>query len=309
MDIAVGLVGPARAGKTVLARRLAERMSAPSMSFGDEVRRRAAAAGRGDDRLTLMEIGQQAVEGDLDAFCRDVLAQHRPERRTPLIIEGIRHTRVADLLRALLAPRRLVLVHLQIPPSEQQRRLREDGLDEPALQAVQSDPTEAEVDQALFGHADFVLDATLDRDVLAKQVQTWLEELAEPAARPPASSLDDQQQAEILNAMNTEFRLPVLAEASESLGLPPEHLLAFRDANRLLVLEHGRALLVPGFQLRPSREALANVIERLATKLDQWEIAAWFVAANSWLDDRRPVDVDADKLESAVAAELDEHYA
>jgi hypothetical protein len=57
--------------------------------------------------------------------------------------------------------------------------------------------------------------------------------------------------------------------------------------------------LVPMFQFDRSdmalRRGVSQVIDELADTFDDWELAAWFAAPNSWLEGAAPVDlIDTD---------------
>jgi hypothetical protein len=62
----------------------------------------------------------------------------------------------------------------------------------------------------------------------------------------------------------------------------------------------------PGFQFDSEgkpRKIIAGVIEALAEKLTEWQLALWFLTANGWLGGRRPVDLlDSESGEVIEAA-------
>lgn len=63
---------------------------------------------------------------------------------------------------------------------------------------------------------------------------------------------------------------------------------------------------VPMFQLSPLqpawRDGTRQVLAELGTVLDGWQLAAWFVRSNAWLDDQRPLDLLADDAARVLAA-------
>lgn len=319
-ELAVGLVGHSGAGKTHVATSLAERLGASVVSFGDEVRRRVSAAG-GDlnNRLQLMAVGQDLVERDVEGFCRAVLAQADHAFAAPLIIQGIRHDVVREMLETLIAPRRLVLVHLKAPDAVLSRRLRELGAGDAEVAALRRDPTEVEVDQVLLGHADLIVDAVQPLDEVVGEIEHFLRLIAETpeADRSPSGAsdtgssgdgLDETQQTELINDISTEFGLWLTTEVSAAVGLDDSVVSRALDSGTLLRLRHAHGDLIPGFQFKNGqiRAEVGRAVQRLRARLTDWELAAWFVSNNGWLDDQRPIDAGEDQLVMAVNAELDD---
>lgn len=318
MDVAIGLIGHAGAGKSTLAHALAERVpGAGIVSFGAAVRQRASEEGLDPaDRGVLMRLGQRWVDTDRVGYCRAVLTQ-QPARTSLLIIEGIRHETVQATLRELLMPRRLVCVLLKAPHAVLVDRIsRDDQLSPEAAAAVLNDPTETQVDQLLLPAADLILDATASVQINIKEVLSWLQELerrdeafaegaAPDAGRPGA--LSAAQQSDLIAAVVTEFQAPLLAEAAARLSMSEGHLLRLRDERRLLALDHAGKLLVPGFQLTDEGldERIAEAVHDLSRQLSDWEIASWLIANNGDLDGDRPVDASRRDLRAVVRAELD----
>ncbi len=111
------------------------------------------------DRSVLIDLGQRWVSSDPEAFCRAVL-QRAAQPHTLLIIDGIRHAHVAELLRELLGPRRLILAYLQLAKPTLLARLTESGVSSQRAADLLNDPTEVEIDGSLRTVADLELDAT-----------------------------------------------------------------------------------------------------------------------------------------------------
>lgn len=159
--VGVGLIGHARSGKSTLARALSENIPGSAVvSFGDAVRARAESEGMDtEDRTVLLDLGQRWVSSDPEAFCRAVL-QRAAQPHTLLIIDGIRHTHIAELLRELLRPRRLILAYLRLPRSTLVARLAESGMSHEHADYLLNDPTEVEIDGSLRTMADIEVDTT-----------------------------------------------------------------------------------------------------------------------------------------------------
>jgi AAA domain len=151
----LALAGPPAAGKTTLAREMAQLSGARRIGFGDYVRAEAAARGVEPTRTVLQRLGQRLL-GELGAegFCDAALrsAGGVPTGR-PLIWDGVRHVSVLAALSSLYADD-LRLVFLDAPRAERLRRL---GMSELELAIIDQDETESDVD-LLRDHADLVLD-------------------------------------------------------------------------------------------------------------------------------------------------------
>jgi adenylate kinase family enzyme len=161
VGVAVGLIGHARSGKTTLGRDLAALLPrAQLVSFGDVIRDRARQLGQDStDRSVLVELGQRWVSEDPSELCDAVLSR-ADAMAHPLIIDGIRHRRIADELAYQLRPRRLIVVYLDAPRYLLLQRLCAAGMTPPQAARVLVDPTELEIDGSLRALAHLIVDAT-----------------------------------------------------------------------------------------------------------------------------------------------------
>ncbi|MEV6829277.1 AAA family ATPase [Amycolatopsis sp. NPDC051102] len=318
MDAAIGIIGHARTGKTTLARGLAEVIEgAGIVSFGEAVRQRAAEQGFDPgDRAVLMKLGQQWVDTDLEGYCREVLGQAGEDVRV-LIIEGIRHEEVRAELEKLLGDVDFACVLLKAPYDVLVQRIAEDSTVRAAdVERVLRDPTETQVDQLLLGAADLILDATEPVARNVHEVLRWLDERGRQSGSEPSVDdfdefdldvFDDEERAELVNAVSAEFDMLLLKEVSERSDIPAEELLTMRSLHRLLAVEFGGQLLVPGFQLSGDAidQRVSDAVYMLSRDLVAWEILAWMISNNGLLlDAARPVDLPRDDLLDAVRWEL-----
>ncbi len=163
---ALALAGGPSAGKTTVARAIADRIGARRISFGDYVRARAAETGQETSREQLQQLGQDLLgEFGAEGLCLATLshAGGRPEER-PVIWDGVRHLVVADALRALYEDD-LRLGYLN-PPSEARRfRLAEQANSDAQLARWEADATEAE-GEALKRAADLICVAARVEDAI-----------------------------------------------------------------------------------------------------------------------------------------------
>lgn len=114
-------------------------------------------------------------------------------------------------------------------------------------------------------------------------------------------------------AMRAAFRATGgLARADDLARLLDDHrqgvfpnLAALIDSGDVSGFEWRDALWVPMFQFElrdlSIKQRSRQVLAELPVSYDGWAIAAWFVRPNSWLNERRPVDL----LDSNLPALLD----
>jgi dephospho-CoA kinase len=114
--IVICLSGRIGSGKTSMSAALARARGAASVSFGAYVR--TAAAARGLDsthRETLQNLGAKLIEDHgHDWFCREVLATASWDGDRDLVVDGIRHVAVLEVIKRLVAPTNTVLIHLTL---------------------------------------------------------------------------------------------------------------------------------------------------------------------------------------------------
>lgn len=77
------------------------------------------------------------------------------------------------------------------------------------------------------------------------------------------------------------------------------------SGTRFLAIKHADEVWYPAFQFREGKPvaAVADVLRVFDGHRSDWQIAFWFVAANSWLDGQRPVD-RLDDGQTVIAAAI-----
>lgn len=143
-----------------------------------------------------------------------------------------------------------------------------------------------------------------DVDLLAEAMTP---DLAVPT---PPVVLQARRNAEARTQLLNEFGALTSAQVAELAGSEAKNTSAlagrWRREGRLIAVDHQGTIYYPGFQLdaegRP-RAVVAEVLNHL-NQLDTtpWQQALWFMAANGWLDGRRPVDLVDDQPGAVVSA-------
>lgn len=110
----IALAGRIQAGKTTVAKTLSATLHSKRASFGDYFRIMAQRAGIDPtDRAKLQELGASVVAASPVSLCEDLLRSVKWHPGETLIIDGIRHLEILNILRRLVAPMRLVLVYVR----------------------------------------------------------------------------------------------------------------------------------------------------------------------------------------------------
>lgn len=168
--------GPVASGKSTLSIKLAQTFHWSRVSFGDYVRSIADARKMPKTREVLQAIGTELVTVDIDGFCHAVIKQASWQHGQPLIIDGIRHLDVLKTLQKLVAPMKLYLIFITIDGAVQANRLIErEPYELLALQTLELDATEQQVDTCLKGIADFVVDGNCSVEEATRDITNWLQ--------------------------------------------------------------------------------------------------------------------------------------
>ena len=115
-------------------------------SFGDDVRMYAKSQGLEESRDVLQEVGEGLVDKGPEDFCHSVLAHFGWHSGEPLVIDGVRHARIVDALRKIVAPLELRLVFIDVSEDARLKRLRKTDSEVIArIQDIESHSTEQEV--------------------------------------------------------------------------------------------------------------------------------------------------------------------
>jgi adenylate kinase family enzyme len=160
VDVVIGLSGHSGAGKSALARGLAQRTGGEVVGFGDLVRETAESLGQdSSDRSILAEIGQGWAEDDPAGLAKAALDRAGSDRSV-LILDGIRHLTVLRELKRLMPAIHLVFMK----GSDELITKRLGGAYDP-----RGHPSEHDVG-LLECEADIVLDAAAHTHELVDQV-------------------------------------------------------------------------------------------------------------------------------------------
>jgi len=160
------------AGKSTLARALAEEFCWPRVSFGDYVRGVARDRGMDESLPTLQNLGEVLVEADAGSFAAAVLSS--VNWKSGAVVDGIRHVEVLDAIRRVVSPLPVFLIYVHSEESSRIRRLLERGMTHGEIQAADAGSTEAQVKIILRDRADLHVSGTSDIAKTVKEISEWL---------------------------------------------------------------------------------------------------------------------------------------
>jgi hypothetical protein len=170
----LSFAAPLEGGKTTISTNVATRFVSPHVGFGGYLPRPAQEMGLEVTRENLQDLGDQLVRCDVRAFCEEVLKQQPWQPGRPLVIDGVRHVEVLDVLSEILAPVEGYLIYINVDRTTQSKRFEHDELrHEKSLEEFERHPTEIQVrcmlpDRAALGSSQAPppgLDTIRDKEV------------------------------------------------------------------------------------------------------------------------------------------------
>jgi cytidylate kinase len=171
----VAFAGRIGAGKSSVSAAFAAELGWKFASFGAFVRKTAIERGMDSSRESLQAVGAELEAKDAAMFCRAVLDDASWNAGESVVVEGIRHVRVWDTLKSLVAPQAVFLVYLEAPEELRRMRLQERCAQEAQyLERAELHSTERDVIAELRQLANLVLStegaavADLVRQIKAK---------------------------------------------------------------------------------------------------------------------------------------------
>jgi cytidylate kinase len=154
----IAFAGRMGAGKSSVSAAVAADLKWKFASFGGFVRKTATSRGIEHTRESLQAIGEELEASDAAAFCQSVLHDAAWHPGESAVVEGIRHVRIWETLKNLVAPQPIFLVYLDASEELRRNRLQERGAQEANyLAQAEAHSTERDVIAELPQLADLVL--------------------------------------------------------------------------------------------------------------------------------------------------------
>ncbi|MCL7451691.1 MAG: AAA family ATPase, partial [Anaerolineae bacterium] len=116
--------GSIGSGKTTITEAVAKSLGWKLASFGRVVRKEARQRGLDpESRETLQLLGSELIEEGWEGFCQAVLVDAGWKQGEGLLVDGIRHIEALEMLRILVQPLRLFLIHVHVKACMREKRL------------------------------------------------------------------------------------------------------------------------------------------------------------------------------------------
>jgi cytidylate kinase len=165
------IAGSVRSGKSTLAKRIVERFGGMRVGFGDAVRQATSALGLPANRESWQQVGEEWVARDPMGLCDAALASAAGQAR--VVVDGVRHHHVYDLLRMRAGGRPVVLIFVDADMRIRRNRLADDGIRGADIDRILVHATEKDLPR-LREAADIVADGTGDPAQVLATVGTMI---------------------------------------------------------------------------------------------------------------------------------------
>jgi len=156
------------AGKSTLARALAEVSGLPIVSFGQYVKSIATERKLPLSRENLQTVGEELVANDPKEFTRRALAS--VDSRIGAIVDGLRHQTVLTEIRSWAPDLPVALIFIQVADEIRLERLTARGMSANEIFRANNHPMELALEEQLLPLADLVLDGTISAETNALTV-------------------------------------------------------------------------------------------------------------------------------------------
>ena len=168
--------GSIGSGKSTLSLSLAQALNWPYVSFGNYVRSVALLRRLGESREILQEVGESLIQEGWEQFCKSVLAQATWKPGEPLVVDGIRHIEALEMLRLLVVPSELLLIHIMVNELTRQARLDKRSPDDYAkMERIEDHSTEVQVKSQLPQIADLIVSGEKPTDDSIREILIWIQ--------------------------------------------------------------------------------------------------------------------------------------
>jgi len=152
----------------------ATRVGAGWSSFGNSVRQIVSERGLPLTRTTLQQVGATLVQDNPEELCNHVLKEAKSASTSMSVIDGVRHVKILEQLRVMVAPRSVACVFIDAPIDLRLKRIQErDGASAAQFMELEKHSTEVEVQVLLKRHANIVVTNLSSIDKCVDQIVSW----------------------------------------------------------------------------------------------------------------------------------------
>jgi len=185
MPLVVCLSGLIGSGKSSVGHALSGLLGWRRAAFGDYLRSELTRQGKdSSSRKALQDLGQTRVDTDAEGFCQDVLRHGGYLQDRDFIVDGVRHTRVYEMLKQITHPARVRLIFLVADETVRMARAANRPGEISDFERASAHLVESESNDQLQRVADLKVDATKSIEaVVAKCVESifqWSDDTISP---------------------------------------------------------------------------------------------------------------------------------
>jgi len=175
-SLVLAFSGSIGSGKSTLSLSVAKALNWPYVSFGNYVRTVALLRGLGESREVLQEVGESLIQEGWEQFCKSVLAQAPWAPGEPLVVDGIRHVEAVEMLRLLVVPSELLLIHITLNDLTRKARLnKRSPADYAKMERIEDHSTEVQVKRRLPEIANLKVSGERSIDDIIHEILIWVQ--------------------------------------------------------------------------------------------------------------------------------------
>ena len=175
-SLVLAFSGSIGSGKSTLSLSVAKALTWPYISFGNYVRTVALLRGLGESREVLQEVGESLIQEGWEQFCKSVLAQATWKPGEPLVVDGIRHVEAVEMLRLLVVPSELLLIHITLNDLTRKTRLnKRSPADYAKMERIEDHSTEVQVKRRLPEIANLKVSGERSIDDIIHEILIWVQ--------------------------------------------------------------------------------------------------------------------------------------
>ena len=175
-SLVLAFSGSIGSGKSTLSLSVAKALNWPYVSFGNYVRTVALLRGLGESREVLQEVGESLIQEGWEQFCKSVLAHATWGPGESLVVDGIRHVEAVEMLRLLVVPSELLLIHITLNELTRKARLyKRSPTDNAQMQSIEDHSTEVQVKRQLPEIANLIVSGERSTDDSTREILIWIQ--------------------------------------------------------------------------------------------------------------------------------------
>ena len=172
-SIIIAFSGGIKSGKTAISQNIASKLKWNRVSFGDYIRNIAKEKDLTPSREILQQIGEEVIKQGLKKFCKNVLDMAQWENGENLIIDGIRHKEIFEIIKKITNPSNIYLIYISLDVKEREKRI-DETLEINKLKNYDQHSTEIQVISTLSNISDLIVDGNKQIDIIVSEILDWI---------------------------------------------------------------------------------------------------------------------------------------